>query len=65
MSFTGKATYSAGASLPEIAEDVADLVAPVFSHRLGLARQAGDALEERNAITAALKRIVSAIPLPT
>ena len=27
MAFTGKATYSAGASLPEIAEDVADLVA--------------------------------------
>jgi len=46
-------------------EDVGDLVAPVFSHRLGLARQAGDALEERNAITAALKRIVAAIPLPT
>jgi hypothetical protein len=27
MSFTGKATYSAGAGLPEIAEDVSDLVA--------------------------------------
>src|SRR5262245_16114304 len=27
MSFTGKATYTAGASLPEIAEDVSDLVA--------------------------------------
>src|SRR6266436_1790103 len=27
MGFTGKATYAAGASLPEIAEDVADLVA--------------------------------------
>ena len=27
MPFTGKATYSAGAELPEIAEDVADLVA--------------------------------------
>jgi hypothetical protein len=27
MSFTGKATYSAGATLPEIAEDVSDLVA--------------------------------------
>ena len=26
MPFTGKATYSGGASLPEIAEDVADLV---------------------------------------
>jgi hypothetical protein len=27
MSFTGKATYTAGSTLPEIAEDVADLVA--------------------------------------
>jgi Family of unknown function (DUF5309) len=27
MSFTGKATYSAGSTLPEIAEDVSDLVA--------------------------------------
>ena len=27
MPFTGKATYSAGATLPEIAEDVSDLVA--------------------------------------
>src|SRR6266404_2595887 len=26
MSFTGKATYTAGATLPEIAEDVSDLV---------------------------------------
>lgn len=29
MSFTGKATYSAGATLPEIAEDVSDLVSIV------------------------------------
>src|SRR5689334_1293298 len=27
MAFTGKATYTAGAALPEIAEDVSDLVA--------------------------------------
>lgn len=46
-------------------DDVVDLVAPVFVHRLGLSRQAGDALEERNAVTAALKRILSSIPLPT
>src|SRR2546430_9465879 len=26
MSFTGKATYTAGATLPEIAEDVSDLI---------------------------------------
>ncbi|MDP3071337.1 MAG: MoxR family ATPase [Opitutaceae bacterium] len=45
-------------------EDVVELVAPVFSHRLGLARQSSDALEERRAVTAALKRIVAAIPPP-
>ncbi|MBL9189019.1 MAG: MoxR family ATPase [Opitutaceae bacterium] len=45
-------------------EDVTELVTPVFSHRLGLARQSSDALEERRAVTAALKRIVAAIPPP-
>jgi len=45
-------------------EDVVELVAPVFTHRLALARQTSDALEERQAVTSALKRIVSAIPLP-
>jgi MoxR-like ATPase len=46
-------------------EDVVELVAPVFTHRLALARQTSDALEERQAVTSALKRIVAAIPLPT
>jgi MoxR-like ATPase len=46
-------------------EDVAQLVAPVFSHRLALARQTSDALEERGAVGAGLKRIVASIPLPT
>ena len=27
MAFSGKATYTAGTTLPEIAEDVADLIA--------------------------------------
>jgi hypothetical protein len=36
MSFTGKATYSAGASLPEIAEDVSDLVAINSPHETPL-----------------------------
>lgn len=37
MAFTGKATYSAGVTLPEIAEDVADIVgiiSPVETHLL-------------------------------
>ncbi len=46
-------------------EDVSELVGPIFSHRLGLARQTSDALEERSAVTAVLKRIVASIPLPT
>jgi len=45
-------------------EDVNELVAPVFAHRLALARQTSDALEERRAVTAALKRIVAAVPSP-
>jgi MoxR-like ATPase len=45
-------------------EDVTDLVAPVFTHRLALARQTSDALEERRAVTAVLKRIVASVPVP-
>ncbi len=45
-------------------EDVSELVGPIFAHRLGLARQTSDALEERRAVTAALKRIVGNLPLP-
>ena len=45
-------------------DDVTELVAPIFAHRLALARQTSDALEERRAVTAALKRIVASIPAP-
>ena len=45
-------------------DDVTELVAPIFAHRLALARQTSDALEERRAVGAALRRIVSAIPAP-
>jgi len=45
-------------------EDVAELVTAVLAHRLGLVRQTSDALEERRAVGAVLKRIVAAIPLP-
>ncbi|HTB80131.1 MAG TPA: MoxR family ATPase [Opitutaceae bacterium] len=47
-----------------VPEDVTVLVAPVCAHRLALARPAGDALEERRAIAAALRRITGAIPAP-
>ena len=47
-----------------VPEDVAALAGPVLAHRLGLARQTSDALEERRAVTAALKRIVASIPVP-
>jgi MoxR-like ATPase len=46
-------------------DDVSQLVAPVLSHRLTLARQSGDALEERRTVGLALRRIVSSLPLPT
>jgi MoxR-like ATPase len=45
-------------------EDVTELVSPVLAHRLGLARQSSDALEERRTVSAVLKRILCAIPLP-
>ena len=37
---------------------------PVLAHRLALARQTGDALEERRAVGLHLKRILSALPPP-
>lgn len=42
MSFTGKATYSAGATLPEIAEDVSDLVSILSSHETPLLAALGE-----------------------
>lgn len=42
MAFTGKATYSAGATLPEIAEDVSDLVSIVSPHETPLLDALGD-----------------------
>ena len=45
-------------------DDVTELVVPILAHRLGLARQTSDALEERRAVGAALRRIVASIPAP-
>jgi hypothetical protein len=42
MAFTGKATYSAGATLPEIAEDVADVVSIVSPYETPLLDHLGD-----------------------
>lgn len=42
MAFTGKATYTAGAGLPEIAEDVSDLVAIYSPHETTLLDALGD-----------------------
>ena len=43
MSFTGKATYSAGAGLPELAEDVSDVIGIVSPHETPLLDHLGDA----------------------
>jgi len=45
-------------------EDVTELVPAIFTHRLALARQTSDALEERRTVTAVLRRIVASVPLP-
>ena len=43
MAFTGKATYDAGPGLPEIAEDVGDLVGILGAHETPLLAHLGDA----------------------
>jgi len=43
MPFTGKATYSAGPALPEIAEDVSDIIGIVSPHETPLLDHLGDA----------------------
>jgi MoxR-like ATPase len=45
-------------------EDVTELTGPIFAHRLALSRQTSDALEERRAVIAVLKRILAAVPAP-
>ena len=42
MPFTGKATYGAGATLPEIAEDVSDIISIVSPHETPLLDRIGD-----------------------
>lgn len=42
MSFTGKATYSAGATLPEIAEDVSDVIGIISPYETPLLHHLGD-----------------------
>ncbi len=42
MAFTGKATYSAGSSLPELAEDVADIIGIVSPYETPLLDHLGD-----------------------
>jgi len=42
MAFTGKATYSAGSTLPELAEDVADIVSIVSPYETPLLDHLGD-----------------------
>ena len=46
MAFTGKATYSAGSTLPELAEDVSDLVGIVSPYETPLLDALGDPLRE-------------------
>lgn len=46
MAFTGKATYSAGTVLPELAEDVSDLVHVISPHDTPLLELLGDPLHE-------------------
>ena len=46
MAFTGKATYSAGTTLPEMAEDVSDLIGIISPYEIPLLDALGDAMRE-------------------
>jgi len=46
MAFTGKATYSAGTNLPELAEDVSDMIGIVSPYETPLLDALGDPLRE-------------------
>ncbi len=47
-----------------VPDDIADLLVPALGHRLSLTRPTSDALEERRAVSAALKRIFESLPAP-
>ncbi len=46
MSFTGKSTYSAGTTLPELAEDVSDLIGIISPYETPLLDALGDPMRE-------------------
>ena len=46
MAFTGKATYSAGSALPELAEDVSDLIGLISPYETPLLDALGDPMRE-------------------
>jgi hypothetical protein len=46
MAFTGKATYSAGTTLPELAEDVSDLIGIISPYETPLLDAMGDPMRE-------------------
>ena len=46
MAFTGKATYSAGTTLPELAEDVSDLIGVISPYETPLLNALGDPMRE-------------------
>jgi hypothetical protein len=46
MAFTGKATYSAGTTLPELAEDVSDLIGIISPYETPLLNALGDPMRE-------------------
>ncbi len=50
MAFTGKATYTAGTTLPELAEDVADVVGIISPQETPLLDALGDPLREATSI---------------
>ena len=61
MGFSGKTTYGAGVDLPELAEDVSDLISIVSPHETPLLDRMGDA---RNAATSTVHEWIEDSLLP-
>ncbi|MDY7011829.1 MAG: hypothetical protein SVV80_13930, partial [Planctomycetota bacterium] len=56
MAFTGKATYSSGSALPEIAKDVGDIVSIVSPYETPLLDHLGDPVRPASSIASAFGR---------
>jgi hypothetical protein len=68
MAFTGKATYSAGTTLPELAEDVSDLIGIISPYETPLLDALGDPMNTMNGLKTSfcpIRMLSTIVPIPT